>query len=136
MSINNVVLSGLLGDAPQIRTLNSGKRVAIMRLATEKSWRKADDTFGKKTAWHTVETFNEFIIEKLETYNKGDQVTVVGELDYDIYDGQKGDKQVRAKILIGERGSRVENHTKTNSRKSDNQDSAPQNNVGDDEIPF
>lgn len=136
MSINNVVLSGLLGDAPQIRTLNSGKRVANMRLATEKSWRKADDTFGKKTAWHTVETFNEFIIEKLETYSKGDQVTVVGELDYDIYDGQKGDKQVRAKILIGERGSRVENHTKTNSRKSDNQDSAPQNNVGDDEIPF
>ena len=139
MSINQVVLSGRLGAEPEIRNLNNGGRVATMRLATEKNWKKKDDTWGSKTAWHTVTTFNEYLIKRLESYGKGDQVTVTGELDYDIYDDNNGSKQVRAKIVIGESGSRIENHTKLAAKKPRDEGSPPQQedqNTFDDQPPF
>ena len=111
MSINQVVLSGRLGAEPEISNLKNGNRVANMRLATEKNWKKPDGSWGSKTAWHSITTFNEHLIKRLENYGKGDQVTVTGELDYDIYEDNNGSKQVRAKIIVGERGSKIENHT-------------------------
>ena len=139
MSINQVVLSGRLGAEPEIRSLNNGNRVANMRLATEKNWKKQDDTWGTKTAWHSITTFNEHLIKRLENYGKGDQVTVTGELDYDIYEDNNGSKQVRAKIIVGERGSKIENHTQVGAKKPRDEGSAPQQgdeNTFDDEIPF
>ena len=69
----------------------------------------------------------------------GDQVTVTGELDYDIYEDNNGSKQVRAKIIVGERGSKIENHTQVGAKKPRDEGSAPQQgdeNTFDDEIPF
>ena len=139
MSINQVVLSGRLGAEPEISNLKNGNRVANMRLATEKNWKKPDGSWGSKTAWHSITTFNEHLIKRLENYGKGDQVTVTGELDYDIYDDNNGSKQVRAKIVIGESGSRIENHTKLAAKKPRDEGSPPQQedqNTFDDDIPF
>jgi single-strand DNA-binding protein len=142
MSINVITLSGRLGAAPEIRNLTNGGRVAEMRLATEKSWKKKDDTWGKKVAWHTVVTFNEFLIKNLEKndYGKGDQVTVVGELGYDEYVDNNGSKQVRAKIEVGAPGQRIENHTKAGARKASDDGAPAQQQENqydlDDEIPF
>ena len=139
MSINQVVLSGRLGAEPEISNLKNGNRVANMRLATEKNWKKPDGSWGSKTAWHSITTFNEHLIKRLENYGKGDQVTVTGELDYDIYEDTNGSKQVRAKIIVGERGSKIENHTQVGAKKPRDEGSAPQQgdeNTFDDEIPF
>ena len=139
MSINQVVLSGRLGAEPEISNLKNGNRVANMRLATEKNWKKPDGSWGSKTAWHSITTFNEHLIKRLENYGKGDQVTVTGELDYDIYEDNNGSKQVRAKIVIGESGSRIENHTKLAAKKPRDEGSAPQQedqNTFDDQPPF
>ena len=139
MSINQVVLSGRLGAEPEISNLKNGNRVANMRLATEKNWKKPDGSWGSKTAWHSITTFNEHLIKRLENYGKGDQVTVTGELDYDIYEDNNGSKQVRAKIVIGESGSRIENHTKLAAKKPRDEGSPPQQedqNTFDDDIPF
>ena len=38
-SVNKVILIGNLGADPEIRTLNSGDRVANLRIATSESWR-------------------------------------------------------------------------------------------------
>ena len=139
MSINQVVLSGRLGAEPEISNLKNGNRVANMRLATEKNWKKPDGSWGSKTAWHSITTFNEHLIKRLENYGKGDQVTVTGELDYDIYEDNNGSKQVRAKIIVGERGAKIENHTQVGAKKPRDEGSAPQQgdeNTFNDEIPF
>ena len=139
MSINQVVLSGRLGAEPEISNLKNGNRGANMRLATEKNWKKPDGSWGSKTAWHSITTFNEHLIKRLENYGKGDQVTVTGELDYDIYEDNNGSKQVRAKIIVGERGSKIENHTQVGAKNPRDEGSAPQQgdeNTFDDEIPF
>ena len=38
-SVNKVILVGNLGADPEIRTLNSGDRVANLRVATSETWR-------------------------------------------------------------------------------------------------
>ena len=45
-SVNKVILVGNLGRDPEIRTLNSGDRVANFSLATSESWR--DRTSGER----------------------------------------------------------------------------------------
>ena len=44
--MNLVVLTGRMGAAPEIRTLNSGDRVANFSLATEERWK--DRQSGEK----------------------------------------------------------------------------------------
>ena len=63
-SVNKVILVGNLGDAPEIRDLNSGTRVANMSIATSESWR--DKNTGERrqiTEWHRVVIFNEKLVE-------------------------------------------------------------------------
>ncbi|MBU3973718.1 MAG: single-stranded DNA-binding protein, partial [Alphaproteobacteria bacterium] len=54
-SVNKVILVGNLGKDPEIRTLNSGERVANLSLATSEQWRdKATGERKEKTEWHRV----------------------------------------------------------------------------------
>ena len=45
-SVNKVILVGNLGKDPEIRTLNSGDRVANLTLATSETWR--DKSSGER----------------------------------------------------------------------------------------
>ena len=63
-SVNKVILVGNLGRDPEIRTLNSGDRVANLRIATSETWRdKATGERKEKTEWHQVVIFNENIVK-------------------------------------------------------------------------
>jgi single-strand DNA-binding protein len=81
-SVNKVILVGNLGKDPEIRTLNSGERVANLSLATSEQWRdKATGERKEKTEWHRVVIFNENIIKVAENYlKKGSTVYVEGSL--------------------------------------------------------
>ena len=68
-SVNKVILVGNLGKDPEIRTLNSGERVANLSLATSEQWRdKATGERKEKTEWHRVVIFNENIVKVAENY--------------------------------------------------------------------
>ena len=70
-SVNKVILIGNLGRDPEIRTLNSGDRVANLRIATSEQWRdKATGERKEKTEWHAVVIFNENIVKVAENYLK------------------------------------------------------------------
>ncbi len=81
-SVNKVILVGNLGRDPEIRTLNSGDRVANLRIATSETWRdKATGERKEKTEWHSVVIFNENIVKVAEQYlKKGSTVYVEGSL--------------------------------------------------------
>ena len=69
--VNKVILVGNLGKDPEIRTLNSGERVANLSLATSESWRdKSTGERKEKTEWHRVVIFNENIVKVAENYLK------------------------------------------------------------------
>jgi single-strand DNA-binding protein len=85
-SVNKVILVGSLGRDPEIRTLNSGERVANLSVATSEQWR--DKTTGEKkekTEWHRVVCFstrdNDGLAGIAEKYlDKGSKVYVEGKL--------------------------------------------------------
>ena len=59
MSINQVVLSGRLGAEPEISNLKNGNRVANMRLATEKNWKKPEVKHNVPTPWQWMVSYPE-----------------------------------------------------------------------------
>ena len=101
-SVNKVILIGNLGRDPEIRTLNSGDRVANLRIATSESWRdKASGERKEKTEWHSVVIFNENIVKVAENYlKKGSTVYVEGALQTRKWTDQSGVEKYSTEIVL------------------------------------
>jgi len=100
-SVNKVILVGNLGKDPEIRTLNSGERVANLSLATSETWRdKATGERKEKTEWHRVVIFNENIVKVAENYlKKGSTVYIEGSLQTRKYE-QGGVEKYTTEIVL------------------------------------
>ncbi len=99
--MNKIQLRGRVGAEPDIRTLNSGGKVASFRMATEESW-LADGERKKRTTWHTIETFRPADIKVIEeTVTKGALIRVDGTLRIDEYE-KDGVKRYSAKVVTSE----------------------------------
>ena len=101
-SVNKVILIGNLGKDPEIRTLNSGDRVANLRIATSESWRdKGSGERREKTEWHQVVIFNENIVKVAENYlRKGSTVYVEGSLQTRKWTDQQGVEKYSTEIVL------------------------------------
>jgi len=101
-SVNKVILVGNLGDAPEIRDLNSGTRVANMSIATSESWRDKNTGERKsRTEWHRVVIFNENIIEFVEQYlKKGSKVYIEGQLQTRKWQDQSGNDRYTTEVVV------------------------------------
>lgn len=101
-SVNKVILVGNVGKDPEIRTLNSGERVANLSLATSETWRdKASGEKKEKTEWHRVTIFNDNIVRTVENYvKKGTTLYVEGALQTRKYE-QNGVEKYATEIHIG-----------------------------------
>lgn len=100
-SVNKVILVGNLGRDPEIRTLNSGDRVANLRIATSETWRdKATGARREKTEWHQVVIFNENLVKVAENYlRKGSKVYIEGSLQTRKYE-QNGVEKYTTEIVL------------------------------------
>ena len=101
-SVNKVILVGNLGRDPEIRTLNSGDRVANLRIATSETWRdKASGERKEKTEWHQVVIFNENIVKVAENYlKKGSKVYLEGSLQTRKWTDQAGAEKYSTEIVL------------------------------------
>ena len=101
-SVNKVIIVGNLGRDPEIRTLNSGDRVANLRIATSETWRdKASGERKEKTEWHSVVIFNENIVKVAEQYlKKGSTVYVEGSLQTRKYTDAQGIEKYSTEIVL------------------------------------
>jgi single-strand DNA-binding protein len=101
-SVNKVILVGNLGKDPEIRTLNSGDRVANLTLATSESWR--DRTSGEKkekTEWHRIVIFNDNLVKVAETYlKKGSTVYIEGQLSTRKWTDNAGVEKYSTEIVL------------------------------------
>ena len=101
-SVNKVILVGNLGRDPEIRTLNSGDRVANFSLATSESWR--DRTSGERrerTEWHRVVVFNDNLVKVVENYlRKGSKVYIEGALQTRKFQDQSGAERQTTEVVL------------------------------------
>jgi single-strand DNA-binding protein len=101
-SVNKVILVGNLGAEPEIRSLNSGDRVANLRIATSETWRdKASGERKEKTEWHRVVIFNDNLVKVAENYlRKGSKVYIEGSLQTRKWADQSGQEKFSTEIVL------------------------------------
>ena len=101
-SINKVILVGNLGRDPEIRTLNSGDRVANLSVATSETWRDRNSGERKeKTEWHRVVIFNDNLVKVAESYlKKGSKVYVEGALQTRKWTDQSGQEKFSTEVVL------------------------------------
>ena len=146
-SVNKVILLGNLGQDPDIRTMQSGKKVATMSIATSDSWKDKDTGEKKeKTEWHRIVVFNEGLVNVVQQYlKKGAQVYVEGQLSTRKWkDEQSGQDKYSTEIIIQGYNSSLtmlgggnQNNitSQENKQVTDDSNISSQDNL-DDDIPF
>ena len=81
-SINKVILVGNLGRDPEIRSMQSGAKMASFSIATSKRWKDRNTQEQKeKTSWHNIVVFGDGLVDIVEKYvKKGSKIYVDGEI--------------------------------------------------------
>ncbi|MEO7924367.1 MAG: single-stranded DNA-binding protein [Chitinophagaceae bacterium] len=99
---NKVQLIGNLGNAPEIKTLESGKKMARFSVATSESYRNAKGEKVSETQWHTLVAWGKVadIVEKYLT--KGKEVAIEGKLINRSYNDKEGNKKYITEVQVNE----------------------------------
>jgi single-strand DNA-binding protein len=100
-SINKVILVGNLGQDPEIKTMQSGDKVANFSVATSESWKdKATGERKERTEWHRIVVFNQGLINVCQNYlKKGSKVYVEGQLENRSWE-QDGQKKYTTEVVL------------------------------------
>ena len=99
---NKVQLIGNLGNAPEVKTLESGKKMARFSAATNEIYRNAKGEKVTETQWHNLIAWGKVaeIVEKFLT--KGKEVAIEGKLINRSYNDKDGNKKYVTEIQVNE----------------------------------
>ena len=99
---NKVQLIGNLGNAPEIITLDSGKKLAKFSIATNEVYKNAQGEKVTETQWHNLIAWNK-TAEIVEKYvEKGKEIAIEGKLTSRSYDDKDGNKHYVTEIVVNE----------------------------------
>ena len=108
---NKVQLIGNMGAKAEVRTTDSGKKMARFSLATNESYRNAKGEKITETQWHQVVAWGK-VAEIVEKYtDKGSELVAEGKLVHRSYEDKEGNKkyitevQLNELLLLGDRSS-------------------------------
>ena len=99
---NKVQLIGNLGNAPEVKVLDGGKKLARMSLATNETYQNAKGEKITETQWHNVIAWGKTaeIVEKY--FTKGSEVMVEGKLINRNYTDKEGVKRYITEVQANE----------------------------------
>ena len=101
-SVNKVILLGNLGRDPEIRSMQSGSKMASFSIATSKRWKDKNTQEQKeKTSWHNVVVFGDGLVNIVENYvKKGSKIYVEGELQTRKWQDQDGNDKYTTEVVL------------------------------------
>ena len=99
---NKVQLIGHVGQDPEIKNFDGGRKLANFSLATNDSYTNSKGEKVDQTEWHRVTAWGKTaeIIEKYVT--KGKEIVIDGKLTYRTYDDKEGIKRYLTEIVANE----------------------------------
>lgn len=97
---NRVQLIGNVGNDPEIKNLDGGKKLANLSIATNESYTNDKGEKVEQTEWHRVTAWGKTaeIIEKYVT--KGKEVAIEGKLSHRSYDDKNGEKRYITEVVV------------------------------------
>lgn len=99
---NRVQLIGNLGQDPETKTLENGKKVTNFTLATNDDFKNADGQKVSETTWHNIVAWNGLADIAGRYLKKGHQVAVEGRIVYRSYEDKKGVTKNVTEIVLNE----------------------------------
>jgi single-strand DNA-binding protein len=101
-SVNKVTLVGNLGKDPDIRSTQTGAKIANLSIATSESWKdKVSGEKKERTEWHNVVVFNEPLVKLCENYlEKGSKVYIEGKLESRKWTDKSGVEKYTTEIVL------------------------------------
>lgn len=96
---NKVQLIGRLGQDPEIRTLESGKKVAHFNLATNESYKNSEGTKIDETTWHSIVAWNGLAELTSRYLSKGKEVCIEGRINYRTFTDKNGNQKSVTEIV-------------------------------------
>jgi len=95
-------LIGNLGNAPEVKTIEGGKKLARFSIATKESYRNAKGEKVTETTWHNIVAWGK-VAEIAEKYlTKGKEVAVEGKLINNSYTDKDGNKKYSTEVQVSE----------------------------------
>ncbi len=99
---NRVQLIGNLGGSPEVRTTESGKKLARFSVATNESYRSTQGEKVNETQWHSLVAWGK-TAEIAEKYlDKGTEVVVEGKLVHRSFTDKEGVKRFVTEVQVSE----------------------------------
>ncbi len=99
---NRVTLIGNLGQDPEVKTTESGKKVTHFTLATKDGYKNADGQKISETTWHNITAWNGLAETAGKFLKKGREVVVEGRIAYRNYDDKNGVTKYVTEIILSD----------------------------------
>jgi len=99
---NKVQLIGHVGNDPEIKTFDGGKKLAKLNVATNESYKNEKGEKVEETQWHSLIAWGKTadIIEKYVV--KGKEIAIEGKLTHRSYEDKNGEKRYVTEVVIDE----------------------------------
>ncbi len=99
---NTVQLIGHVGQEPEIKTLDGGRKMANITIATNEVYYKENGDKVENTEWHRVVAWGKTaeIIEKYVV--KGKEIAIEGKLTHRSYDDKNGEKRYITEVVAND----------------------------------
>jgi single-strand DNA-binding protein len=102
MYLNSVQIIGFIGKDPGRQARGNGSLFIVLSVATQRSWKNADDEWASKTEWHRIVAWNSLGERVSTSLRQGDHVLVEGTLVSSSYEREygKGKEAVTVKHTV------------------------------------
>lgn len=99
---NKVQLIGHVGNDPEIKTFDGGKKLAKLNVATNESYKNDKGEKVEDTQWHSLIAWGK-TADIIENYVvKGKEIAIEGKLTHRSYEDKNGEKRYITEVVIDE----------------------------------
>jgi single-strand DNA-binding protein len=99
---NRVQLIGNLGNDPEIKELENGKKLARFSVATNDTYRNADGQKIASTQWHNIIAWDGNATIAENYLKKGREVAIEGRLAHRSYDDKDGNTKYITEVIVNQ----------------------------------
>ncbi len=93
---------GNLGQDPEIKSLETGKKVANFTIATREDYKNPEGQKVSESTWHNIVAWNGLADIASKYLKKGNEVAVEGKLVYRSYEDKNGTTKYVTEIVLND----------------------------------
>jgi single-strand DNA-binding protein len=99
---NSVQLIGRLGKDPEVKTFDTGKKLATFSIATNSTYRNHKGEKVEETQWHSLVLWDNLADIAAQYLKKGNEIAIEGKLVHRTYETSTGEKRYITEISVND----------------------------------